>query len=185
MTALQQNPRRPASIRASSEVFTAVYRQYAAGLRGFVATIIIDRHLAEDVVHEAFLELWQHPDRYDPNRADLQSWLRTIAHRRAIDRIRSLEASRSRDLRVGARDHHSVDHSTDRWDMLFIRSRLRDALAGLTQKQRDAVLLRYLCEHSAPEVAAVLGTTVGTAKTRVRDGLTALRDHLHADAPAA
>ncbi|MEN0101484.1 MAG: sigma factor-like helix-turn-helix DNA-binding protein [Curtobacterium sp.] len=93
--------------------------------------------------------------------------------------------ARSRDLRIGTRDHHSIDHGTDRWDTLFIRSRLRDALAGLTQKQRDAVLLRYLGEHSAPEVAAVLGTTIGTAKTRVRDGLTALRNHLHADATAA
>ena len=185
MTTAEHDPRRPTPVSASSEEFTAIYRQYAAGLRGFVATIIIDQHLAEDVVHEAFLELWQHPDRYDPNRADLQSWLRTLARRRAIDRIRSLEAARSRDLRIGARDHLSVDHGTDRWDTLFIRPRLRDALAGLTQKQRDAVLLRYLGEHSAPEVAAVLGTTIGTAKTRVRDGLTALRNHLHADATAA
>ena len=107
-----------------------------------MATIIIDRHLTEDVVHEAFLDLWQHPDRYNPNRADLQSWLRTLAHRRAIDRIRSLEASRNRNLRIGIRDHYSTDHTSDQFDALFTRGRLRAALAALTDKQRDAILLR-------------------------------------------
>ena len=165
--------------------FTAAYQQYVPGLRRFVATIIVDRHLAEDVAHEAFLELWQHPNRYDPERADLQSWLRTVAHRRAIDRIRSLEASRNREVRIGIRDHHGVDHGSDQWDALFIRTTLRTALAELSDKQRDAVILRYLGEQNTSEVAGQLGVTVGTAKTRVRDGLIALRAHLLADIASA
>lgn len=185
MTTPQPDDRRPQTSTASAETFTAVYRQYAAGLRGFVGTIIIDRHLAEDVVHEAFLEFWQHPDRHDPDRSDLQSWLRTIAHRRAIDRIRSVEAAHGRDLRIGARDHHSVDHGADQRDALFIRPRLCAALEGLTPKQREAVVLRYLGERSVPEVAAAIETTLGTAKTRVRDGLRALRRDLQVGTPAA
>ncbi|WP_182046641.1 sigma-70 family RNA polymerase sigma factor [Curtobacterium sp. ME26] len=165
-------------VRAVSEVFTAAYRQHAAGLRAFITTIIIDRHLAEDVVHEAFLEWWRHPDRFDPTRAVVQSWLRTIAHRRAIDRIRSLEAARSRDLRAGLREYHSLKDGIEHLEVLFSRAQLRDALAALTEKQRSAVLLRYLGERNTPEVAFELGTTVGTAKTRVRDGLAALRAHL-------
>jgi len=152
----------------------AAYRDHAVGLRGFVSTIIIDPHLAEDVVHETFLDLWLHPGQFDPTRADLLSWLRTIARRRAIDRIRSLEAPRHRDLRIGVRDHDSVDHADDR-DALYIRSRLRDALAGLTDKQREPVLLRYLGERTIPEVAQHLGISISTAGTRVRDGVLALR----------
>ncbi|MBB1198685.1 sigma-70 family RNA polymerase sigma factor [Curtobacterium flaccumfaciens] len=166
---------------AAAAAFTAAYRQHAPGLHRFVATIIIDRHLAEDVVHEAFVELWQHPDRRDPDRADLQSWLRTIAHRRAIDRIRSVEASRRRDVRIGIREHHSVDQSSEQFDALFTRTSLRTAFAGLSDKQRDAVVLRYLGEHTVPEVACILGTTVGAAKTRVRDGLLELRGQLLPD----
>ena len=67
--------------------------------------------MAEDVVQEAFLELRRHPERFDPTRADLQSWLRKIAHRRAVDRIRSTQSARDRDVRVGTRDHHDVDRS--------------------------------------------------------------------------
>lgn len=163
----------------ASTVFTAAYRQHSVGLRRFVGAIILDRDLAEDVVHEAFLELWRHPDRFDPTRADLQSWLRTIAHRRAVDRIRSTQSARDRDVRVGTRDHHDVDRSGDQWDTAFGRPALRAALATLTPKQRDAVVLRYLGEQSTPEVAACLGVSVGTAKTRVRDGLLALRVQLH------
>ncbi|MDT0235416.1 sigma-70 family RNA polymerase sigma factor [Curtobacterium sp. BRB10] len=171
--------------RTASDAFTASYQQYAPELRRFVTTIIIDRHLAEDVVHEAFIEFWRHPDRYDATRADLQSWLRTIAHRRAIDRIRSREASRSRDIRIGIRDHHDIDPGMDRFDALLTRSRLHAALAQLTNKQRDAVVLRYLGERNTSEVADELGTTVGAAKTRIRDGLLVLRAHLPHDASAA
>jgi len=165
--------------------FTAAYQQYAPELRRFVARIIVDRHLAEDVVNEAFLELWQHPTRYDPERADLQSWLRTVSHRRAIDRIRSLEASRKREARIGIRDHHDSDHGSDQRDALFVRTTLRAALAELSDKQRDAVVLRYLGERNTSEVAGELGVTVGTAKTRVRDGLIALRAHLPTDVSSA
>jgi len=157
--------------------FTAAYQQHAPGLRRFVVTIIVDRHLAEDVVHEAFLELWQHPTRYDPARGNLPSWLRTVAHRRAIDRIRSLEALRKRELRIGTRDHHGVGHSDDQRDAVFLRPALRIALADLSDKQRDAVVLRYFGDRSTAEVASQLGITVGTVKTRLRDGLSALRAH--------
>ncbi|WP_439689792.1 sigma-70 family RNA polymerase sigma factor [Curtobacterium sp. SP.BCp] len=165
--------------RQHRDFCAAAYRAHAVGLRGFVTTIILDPYLAEDVVHETFLDLWRHPGQWDPARADLLSWLRTIAHRRAIDRIRSIEAARHRDFRVGIRDYDSGAHADDR-DALFIRAQLSAALAGLTDKQREAVLLRYLGERTVPEIAQQLGISTGTAGTRVRDGVLALR---HALAP--
>jgi RNA polymerase sigma-70 factor (ECF subfamily) len=155
--------------------FLIIYNTHAASLRRFIGAIILDRHLAEDVVHEAFLDLWLHPSKFNSDKADLRSWLRTISHRRAIDRIRSIEAARSRDLRIGIRDYQSIDHSTDQWDETFAHAELHAAIGKLTPKQREAVVLRYLGERSGPEVAREVGTTVGTAKTRVRDGLVALR----------
>lgn len=142
---------------------TAAYQDHAVGLRGFVSTIVIDPHLAEDVIHETFLHLWLLPDQWDPTSADLLSWLQTIAHRRAIDRIRSFEAARHRDLRIGIRDHDNVDHAYDQ-DTLYIRARLRDALAGQTDKQREAVLLRYLGECTVLEVAQHLGIRCRTRR---------------------
>lgn len=174
----EQTIRPPAT--SLDDVFTRAYRTHAVGLRGFISTIILDPHLAEDVVHEAFIELWQHPDRFDPTRADLQSWLRTIAHRRAIDRIRSLEASRARDLRFGTRDVATSNHDPDQWDTLFSRPLLHAALARLTERQRTAVSLRYLGERTTIELADTLQVSVGTAKTRVRDALLLLRQHLAA-----
>jgi RNA polymerase sigma-70 factor (ECF subfamily) len=168
--------------REQRALCTAAYRDHAVGLRGFVTTIIIDPYLAEDVVHETFLDLWLHPGRWDSARSDLPSWLRTIAHRRAIDRIRSLEAARHRDLRIGIRDYDSGSQEDGR-DALFTRPRLRQALDGLTDKQREAVLLRYLGERTIPEVAQHLGISISTAGTRVRDGILALRNALNPHTP--
>jgi RNA polymerase sigma-70 factor, ECF subfamily len=157
-----------------------VYRRFAPALRAFVGRIIRDHALAEDVVHDVMIDILRRPERFDPNRGSLRSWLLTLAHRRAIDRIRSIEAARKRDHRIGVREHHSVDAGTDQWDALFDRSNLRAALAQLSAKQREAVTLRYLQDRTHSELAQILGVATGTAKTRVRDGLLALRSALHA-----
>lgn len=177
---MNPSPVLTSSVGTHAVALTEAYRKHAHDLRRFVRSVIIDPQYAEDVVHETFLELWIHPDRFDPSRSDLQSWLRTIARRRAIDRIRSLEAARARDIRVGTRDYNSVDQSPDRWDSLLSRKSLHTALARLTEHQRTAVLARYIEELSSAELAAKFGVPSNTAKTRVRDGLITLRRYLSA-----
>lgn len=164
-----------ALIARDKAVFDGLYRRLAPGLRHFTRSIIRDVDLAEDVTHDAFIELWERPERFNPTKATLQSWLRTIAHRRAIDRIRSRESSRARDFRVGSLEQDSIDMGTDAIDTMLIRPRLMSALAELSVKQRDAVVLRYLHELTGTELAERLGTNVCTAKTRTRDGLMALQ----------
>lgn len=164
-----------ALVARDAAAFDGLYRALAPGLRRFTRSIIRDADLAEDVTHDAFIELWERPERFDPAKASLQSWLRTIAHRRAIDRIRSRESSRARDLRIGSREQEFGDAGMDAVDTVLMRPLLVTALAGLSVKQRDAVVLRYLHELTGPELAERLGVTVGTAKTRARDGVLALK----------
>ncbi|NII41803.1 RNA polymerase sigma-70 factor (ECF subfamily) [Curtobacterium flaccumfaciens] len=180
MTAQTPVPSGDAAIAAAliardEAAFDGLYRRLAPGLRHFTRNIIRDADLAEDVTHDAFIELWERPERFDPTKATLQSWLRTIAHRRAIDRIRSRESARARDLRVGSREQEYVDAGTDAMDTKLIRPQLMSALAELSAKQRDAVVLRYLHEFTGTELADRLGINVGTARTRTRDGLMALQ----------
>lgn len=163
-----------ALIARDEAAFDGLYRRVAPGLRSFTRTIIRDADLAEDVVHDAFIELWERPERFDPSKATLLSWLRTIAHRRAIDRIRSLESSRARDFHFGRREQMHVDFGTDSLDTVLARPQLMTALAALSAKQREAVVFRYLYELTSTELAEHLGINIGTAKTRIRDGLTAL-----------
>jgi RNA polymerase sigma-70 factor, ECF subfamily len=160
------------------ESFTTLYRRFRPDLLGYVGSVVIDRSLAEEIVDDVLLTLWEQPRLFDPARGSLRSWLFTMAYRRSVDRIRSVEAARRRDLRVGARELARMDHGNDIWDGLFERRHMRDALLSLTAKQREAVVLRYLCERTSDEMSTILGVSVGTAKTRVRDGLCALRSAL-------
>lgn len=136
---------------------------------------LVDAWQAEEVVQDVFLELWQIADRFDPAHS-AWAWIRTIAGRRAIDRVRKSQADRDRDLRIGTRDLELVDHaSTERAESVLERDALRAAVSALPARQREAVVLRHLVGMSGPEAAASLGVPVGTAKTRARDGVIALR----------
>ncbi|MBM7476831.1 sigma-70 family RNA polymerase sigma factor [Curtobacterium herbarum] len=134
-----------------------------------------DAWLAEDVTQEVMLEVWRLAPRYDPSHPAI-AWIRTIATRRAIDRVRKTQADRERDRRLGIRDHEAVDHSSlDRAEAVLDRLALRRALGSLPERQRRAVVLRYLADLSGPELGLALGVPTGTAKSRARDGVLTLR----------
>ncbi|MFJ3322417.1 sigma-70 family RNA polymerase sigma factor [Curtobacterium sp. NPDC086286] len=155
--------------------FTRLHDRFRPLVERYVRHQLVDAWQAEEVVQDVFLEIWQIADRFDPAHSAI-AWIRTIAQRRAIDRVRKSRADRDRDLRIGTRDADLVDHSSvERAESVLDRAELRRAVAALPGRQRDAVVLRHLVGMTGPEVAARLGVPVSTAKTRARDGVIALR----------
>jgi RNA polymerase sigma-70 factor (ECF subfamily) len=156
--------------------FGELYALTAPRLLGMVMRVLRDRAQSEEVVQEVFLEVWQSAARFDGAKGSVVSLMLTIAHRRAIDRVRSSQASRNRDLVTGIRDldtpHDSV---AEAGELSSERRRIVDALRQLTALQREAVTLGYFEGLTAAEMSARLGVSVGTVKTRMRDGLLRLR----------
>lgn len=159
------------------EAFRQLYERLTPRLVSFARRTLVDHAQAEEVVHDVLLEVWADDTTpYDPTRASAASWLQTLTHRRAVDRVRSVESARQRELRVGVREYESVDHGTaDRLAVTAEWVAVRSALADLTAHQRDAVLLRYREGLTDVEVADRLGVPLGTAKTRIRSAIRSLR----------
>ncbi|MEZ5412442.1 MAG: sigma-70 family RNA polymerase sigma factor [Acidimicrobiales bacterium] len=136
--------------------------------------------LAEEVTQDVFLEAWRLAPRFDPARGGARAWLATIAHRRAVDRVRSEQARRNREDRDGATAVRPFDGVSEAVVDRLDRSRVAAALLTLSEPQRQAIGLAYYEGHTYREVATVLGIAEGTAKTRIRDGLRTLRAALGA-----
>jgi RNA polymerase sigma-70 factor, ECF subfamily len=160
--------------------FAQLYDLLAPLLHGIVLRVLRDPSRAEEVTQEVFVEIWRLAPRYDAARGTVRSWAATIAHRRAVDRVRSEQSARDRDqrdvdLRVDAGG--GVDEIVgDRLE----RERVGRALGKLTDLQRQAVELAYYGGHTYREVAVLLDVSEGTVKTRIRDGLIRLRDEMGA-----
>jgi RNA polymerase sigma-70 factor (ECF subfamily) len=150
--------------------FAELYDQTAPRVLGLVKRLLKDHAQSEEVTQEVFLEIWQTATRFDTARGSASSWMLTMAHRRAVDRVRASQAGRDRDLRIGVRD---LDTDFD-----SVTERVERALGRLTELQRQAVRLAYYGGYSHSEVAAMLGVPIGTVKTRLRDGMIRLRDEM-------
>ncbi len=159
--------------------FARLYDATAARLFGLVLRTVRDRAQAEEVTQDAYLDIWRNSSRFDPDRGSALSWLMTIGHRKAVDRVRSAEAARRRDTAYEARDQAApFDQTVDEAHRNLDAQRVRRALDTLTETQRGAVELAYFGGYTHREVAAMLELPLGTAKTRIRDGLIRLRDTL-------
>ena len=164
--------------RGDQSAFAELYDQLAPLLYGVVLKVVRDPSQSEEVTQEAFIELWRLAPRYDASRGSVRSWVVTLAHRRAIDRVRSEQASRDRTEREA---HKRPIQSSDVAEQVVANidgSRVRKALERLTEMQRQAVELAYFGGHSYREVALLLDVAEGTIKTRIRDGMIRLRDEL-------
>ena len=170
--------------RGDQAAFGALYDSTAPLVHGIVLKILRDPSHAEEVVQEVFVELWRIAPRFDPAKGTVTSWVATIAHRRAVDRVRSEQAARNRVERESTRverPHDEVADSVVAHDHAqFERRRVRRALERLTSMQREAVELAYFGGHTYREVAVLLDVPEGTIKTRIRDGMIRLRDELGA-----
>ena len=159
--------------------FGELYDQIAPRVLGLVKRLLIDHAQSEEVVQEIFLEIWQMATRYEPTRGGASTWIMTMAHRRAVDRIRSSQAGRDRDTKIGIRDLAiAYDHVAETVEVRVEHERVEKAMSRLTQLQRQAVSLAYYGGYTHSEVASMLKIPLGTVKTRLRDGLIRLRDEL-------
>ena len=156
--------------------FTELYDRLSSRAFGLIVRVLVDRAQSAEVLQEVFLEIWQSADRYAPNKGSGRTWILTIAHRRAIDRVRAAQASTDRDARIGFRDLAvPADDVAEEVELKMESERVRSALSTLPDAQREAITLAYFGGYSQSEVAALVGAPLGTIKTRMRDGLGRLR----------
>jgi RNA polymerase sigma-70 factor, ECF subfamily len=163
--------------RGDEAAFAELYDAMAARVFGLAVRVVRDPAQAEEVVQESFLEIWRSSGRFDSDRGNAVSWILTIVHRRAVDRVRSAEATSRRDTTYHETNQPVAHDATAEAAQASLEARrVRSALASLTEVQREAIGLAYFGGYTHTEVASMLELPVGTAKTRIRDGLIRLRD---------
>jgi RNA polymerase sigma-70 factor (ECF subfamily) len=158
------------------EAFDALYSRHAAAAYGIARRVLCDAALAEDVVQEVFLGFWTSPERFDPSRGALKTWLLMIVHRRAVDAVRRAVVRRKVDLidDLGPPAEDVQDTALRHADA----DRVRHALSALPESQRQALLLAYWGGHTQAEIADLIGVPIGTVKSRVYTGFQRLRAQL-------
>lgn len=159
--------------------FETLYDQIAPRVYGLVRRVLRDPAQAEEVGQEVMLEIWRRASRFDRLRGSALSWVMTMAHARAVDRVRSEQSSTDRDLKYAtASVQRDVDVVVDAVELSLERKQVQRCLGGLTELQRESINLAYYSGFTQAEVAASLKVPLGTIKTRLRDGLIRLRDCL-------
>lgn len=161
------------------EAFASVYDSVVSPVLGVVRAVLRDQAQSEEVAQEVLVEVWRTAPRYRPDRGSAINWILTLAHRRAIDRVRSVEATAARDHRAAVMDHMpEYDEVSEQVEARIEREQVRRCLRTLTELQRQAVTLAYYRGLTYRQVAEALTLPLGTVKTRLRDGLIRLRDCL-------
>lgn len=162
------------------DAFAALYDAVAPRVYGLIRRVVRDAALAEEVAQEALVEVWRNASRFDRARGSAAGWIFTIAHRRAVDRVRAEQAATERERRT-ARASVPFDDVVEEVTARLEQHAVRRCLDALTRVQREAILLAYYRGLTYPEVADRLGAPLPTIKTRMRDGLIRLRDCLGVD----
>ena len=161
--------------RGDSGAFEAVCRHIAPPVFGMVRSVVRDLSQSEEVAQEVLVEVWQSASRFDRERGSAMAWVMTIAHRRAVDRVRAEHRLAERELRA-ASFAVAYDDVVEEAEASLDRERVRRCLRSLTELQREAITLAYYGGHTHRQVAELLGVAIGTVSTRMRDGLIRLRD---------
>lgn len=164
--------------RYHEDALAELYRRHAGAVYGLAKRVLWDAAMAEEVVQEIFLRLWSAPERFDPERGTLRSFLLAQAHGKSVDQLRSESSRRDREAREAlgtAAAGYDVEHEV--FD-LTVAEQVREALVELPDDQRRPIELAYFGGHSYREVATMLGQPEGTVKSRIRAGLGRMHSHL-------
>ncbi|MPY99390.1 MAG: sigma-70 family RNA polymerase sigma factor [Actinophytocola sp.] len=165
--------------RGDEQAFAELYDLLAERVYGLVLRVMRDPAQSEEVTQEVFVDLWRTASRFQAERGSVTSWAMTIAHRRAVDRVRSAQSTVDRETRMAAGQQDTpFDSVADEVTNRFEQRQVRQCLDTLTELQRESVGLAYYQGYTYGEVATLLDTPLGTIKTRLRDGLIRLRDCL-------
>ncbi|MEP1124346.1 MAG: sigma-70 family RNA polymerase sigma factor [Ilumatobacter sp.] len=164
--------------RFSQDALAEAYRRHAGAVFGLAKRLLTDHARAEEIVQEVFVRLWNEPDRFDPERGTLRSFLLANAHGRAVDVIRSDASRRRREEREASQTAAAgYDVAREVWD-LALASHVREAMHVLHEGERAAIELAYFGGLTYREVADRLDEAEGTVKSRIRSGLKKLRNEL-------
>ena len=165
-----------AAAAGDQDAFAVFYDATAGAVHGVVLRVLRDPAQAEEVTQEVFLEAWRLAARFDTARGSAKAWVVTMAHRRAVDRVRSAQAGSDRDERAGVREVAPYDSVSEEVDVVMEREQVVRAPETLTPLQRQAIDLAYYGGRTHKEISEDLQVPLGTVKTRLRDGLIRLRD---------
>ena len=160
--------------RGDHAAFESVYDRFAGPVYGLVRKVLRDPAQSEEVAQEVLLEVWRTASRFDRARGSATAWVMTIAHRRAVDRVRSESAATTREQKVTP-GPVTGDDVAELVETALDRQRVRRCLGALTPLQAESVKLAYYAGYTYPQVAELLGVPLGTIKTRIRTGLQLLR----------
>jgi RNA polymerase sigma-70 factor (ECF subfamily) len=165
--------------RGDQRAFSRLYDAVCGPVLGLIRAVLRDPAQSEEVTQEVLIEVWRTAVRYQPSRGSAMTWILTLAHRRAVDRVRSARAATDRERRAALLDQgRAYDEVTEEVEARLEREQVRRCLQGLTELQRQSVTLAYYRGLTYREVAELLAVPLGTVKTRLRDGLIRLRDCL-------
>jgi RNA polymerase sigma-70 factor (ECF subfamily) len=169
--------------RGDADAFASLYDLISPTVVGITRRVLRDPDQADEVAQEVLLEVWRLAPTHDPAKGSCRTWIATIAHRRAVDRVRSEQSERDRRIhqgvRVGAVDPDPTSRPAAE---AAERAEVLAALDQLTDVQRQTIDLAYYGGYTYAEVASILGLPLGTVKTRIRDGMIRLRDTLEVSA---
>lgn len=164
--------------RYREDALAELYRRHGGAVHALARRVLNDDALAEEVLQEVFVRLWRHPDRFDPDRGALRSYLLAMTHGRAVDIVRSETSRRQREERDARRTAEAgYDLEREVWD-LHLSEEVGRVLADLRPEERRPIELAYFGGYSYRQVAEMLGEAEGTVKSRIRSGLSRLRGAL-------
>jgi RNA polymerase sigma-70 factor, ECF subfamily len=173
------------SASGHDDAFAELYDLTAARIHGVVLRVLRSADHAAEVTQEVFVDVWRQAARYSPEKGSVLAWMTTVAHRRAVDRVRSVSSEVARDDRYAtATADRAVDDVWAGVEQRLDAERVRKGMASLTAIQREAITLAYFGGYSQSQVAQLLNLPLGTVKTRIRDGLIGLRNALGAELPS-